>query len=195
MAKEPPDSLQPTYFDQVYAANADPWAFTTSAYEREKFADTLAHLPRPRYRRGFEVGCSIGVLTAQFANRCDHLLSIDVAERVLQQARLRCALLRNVDFERLQIPQDDVPGTFDLIVVSEVAYYWSRPDLDRAIALLAAHHEPGGHLLLVHWTPAVQDHPLTGDAVHEVWLAHGKWDVLSDERRPQYRISVLERRA
>ncbi|MDO4263925.1 MAG: methyltransferase, partial [Deinococcus sp.] len=31
--------------------------------------------------------------------------------------------------------------------------------------------EPGGTLLLVHWTPLVHDYPQTGDAVHEAALA------------------------
>ena len=175
-----PDSLPVSYFDQVYAARDDPWDFGTSAYEREKYADTLAHLPRARYRRGFEVGCSIGVLTSQLAGHCESLLSVDVSERALEQARARCADLPQVQIERLQIPRDEPRGSFDLIVVSEVGYYWSRTDLDCAIALLAAHQPAGGDLLLVHWTPPVHDYPLRGDEVRDVWLARPEWRVRRD---------------
>lgn len=186
-------SLPPGYFEQVYAANEDPWDFTTSEYERAKYADTLAELPRQHYARGFEVGCSIGVLTEQLAKRCDYLLSVDVAEAALLQARRRCADLPEVRIERLHIPEDKPTGTFDLIVISEVGYYWSPEDQVRAMTLLAAHHQSGGHLVLVHWTPEVHDYPQTGDAVHETWLARPEWRVLQDEKRDRYRLSVLER--
>lgn len=193
MPETPSKTLQPEYFDEVYAANADPWQFASSPYERAKYADTLAHLQRARYARGFEIGCSIGVLTAQFAERCDELLSVDVSERALEQARIRCAHLRQVQLRRMQVPKEAPEGQFDLIVVSEVGYYWGRADLDRAIAVLAEHHQPGGHLLLVHWTPRVHDYPLTGDVVHDLWQARPEWRTISDESREQYRISVLER--
>jgi len=69
-------SLPPGYFDALYAASPDPWAFETSAYERAKYAATLDALPARRYRRALEVGCSIGVLTRQLADRCDIKISI-----------------------------------------------------------------------------------------------------------------------
>ena len=62
-------TLPAAYFDSLYAAEADPWAFATSDYEREKYAATLAALPRPHYARALEIGCSIGVLTRMLAGR------------------------------------------------------------------------------------------------------------------------------
>lgn len=55
-------SLPPDYFDVRYAADPDPWNFAGSPYERDKYAATLAALPRERYASALEVGCSIGVL-------------------------------------------------------------------------------------------------------------------------------------
>ena len=193
MAEAEKKSLSPDYFDRVYAANSDPWNFSQSAYERYKYADTLAHLPRPRYSSGLEVGCSIGVLTEQLAGRCDRLLGVDVSEAALAQARRRCERLPQVSFARLHMPEEEPNGTFDLLMISEIAYYWTRPDLERAMAMLAAHQRGGGHLLLVHWTPKVHDYPLTGDEVHDAWLARPEWRVLHDAARERYRLSVLER--
>ena len=193
MPEDASGSLPPGYFDQVYAAKDDPWEFTTSEYESNKYADTLAHLPQARYKNGFEVGCSIGVLTEQLAGRCDHLLAVDVSESALAKARGRCAALPQVQIERMQIPVDEPEGSFDLVVVSEVAYYWNLDDLHRAITMLATHQAPGGHLILVHWTPPVHDYPLTGDRVHELWIARPEWKTLGDESRERYRISVLQR--
>ena len=139
----PSGSLPPDYFDQVYAARSDPWDFTNSPYEREKYADTLTHLPRPQYDSGFEVGCSIGILTAQLAAHCRTLLSVDVSEAALAQARSRCQALPQVTVQRMRIPDEAPDGSFDLIVISEVAYYWTKPDRDRAMDLLAARHRVG----------------------------------------------------
>ena len=159
-------SLSSDYFDDVYAAKDDPWEFATSEYERNKYTDTLAHLPRERYRRAFEVGCSIGVLTAQLAERCDDLLSIDGSEQALAKAQRRCSQLPSVHFERMSLPAQQPSGSFDLLVISEVAYYWNREDLERSMDLLAAHHRAGGDLILVHWTPLVPDYQQSVDAVH-----------------------------
>ena len=73
-------SLPPSYFEALYASDPDPWRFASSDYERDKYAATLAALPRQLYRSGLEVGCSIGVLTAMLASRCRRLLAVDVAD-------------------------------------------------------------------------------------------------------------------
>ena len=189
-------SLPPRYFEDVYGANDDPWGFTTSPYEREKYAATVAALPRERYRNGFEVGCSIGVLTRRLATRCDSLLSVDVVESVLDQARERCRDLSHVHFARMVVPQEFPDATFDLVVLSEVGYYWSREALQDAKARIAGSLEPGGHLLLVHWTPYVHDYPLTGDQVHEAFL-DGEDGLplrhLGGTRSEKYRLDLMER--
>lgn len=186
-------TLPPSYFDSVYANSPDPWNFETSDYEAAKYRHTLESLPRPRYGAALEIGCSIGVLTRQLAERCDHLLSVDVSDRALAAARERCNDLPQAEFQRLEIPAQMPDGQFDLVVISEVAYYWQRGDLDRAATLLAARQPAGAHLILVHFTPLVPDYPLTGDQVHEAWLARPEWKHLHGDRRERYRLDVLER--
>jgi SAM-dependent methyltransferase len=189
-------SLPPAYFEDVYGANEDPWGFATSPYEREKYAATVAALPRARYRYGFEVGCSIGVLTSLLATRCMSLLSVDVVESVVEQARERCRDLPQVRFARMVVPQEFPNDTFDLVVLSEVGYYWSLETLQDAKARIVGALEPGGHLLLVHWTPFVHDYPLTGDQVHEAFLDTGDGlplRHLCGTRAEKYRLDLLER--
>lgn len=189
-------SLPPRYFEDVYRANDDPWSFATSSYEREKYEASVAALPRDRYRNGFEVGCSIGVLTQQLAVRCDALLSVDVVESVLDRARERCRNLPQARFQQMIVPDDFPDDIFDLVVLSEVGYYWSRQALQEAKARIAQALEPGGHLLLVHWTPFVHDYPLTGDQVHEAFLDTGDGlplRHLAGTRAEKYRLDLLER--
>ena len=188
-----PNTLKPAYFDDVYAANADPWGFESSAYEQEKYADTLRSLPREFYENAFEIGCSLGVLTARLAPRCGRLLAVDGSETPLVRARERCQTLPQVEIRQMQVPDQFPAEQFDLIMLSEVAYYWSPTDFARAQAKIAAHLAPGGQVMLVHWTPPVHDYPLTGDEVHEAFLAIGGFQHLGGHRKETYRLDVLER--
>lgn len=188
-------SLPPDYFEQMYAANPDPWEFETSEYEAKKYAATVAALPRRQYRSALEIGGSIGVLTQQLASRCQSLLSIDVSETAQTRARSRCCDLSHVKFEIMQVPYQYPADSFDLTLVSEVGYYWSAADLPVAQAQIARQLESGGHLLLVHWTPYVESYPLTGDQVHEAFLAEVgmTWRSLVSQREERYRLDLLER--
>jgi len=81
--------MKPAWFEALYASDPDPWRFATSDYEATKYDNTLAALGERRFAAGFEVGCSIGVLTARIALRCDRLLAVDVAAAALERDRLR----------------------------------------------------------------------------------------------------------
>jgi SAM-dependent methyltransferase len=198
MNENQPNTLSPEYFDQVYQANRDPWNFETSPYERKKYATTLAALPRPHYADVLEIGCSLGVLTAQLAPRCAHLLAVDVSEAALAQTRARCVALPQVEIKLLRVPDEFPARQFDLVLVSEVGYYWSPTDLARAADQMLHSLKPGGQLLLVHWTPPVHDYPLTGDEVHAFFLAkateNGPLRSLVTQRHETYRLDLLEKR-
>ncbi len=189
------DSLSQQYFDDVYAAKADPWNFETSSYEAGKYAASLAALPRPTYPTALELGCSIGVFTHLLAQRCKALLALDVAQRALDVARARCADQPHVRFEQRSLPDQFPAGSYDLVTVCEVGYYWSPQDLERACRITAEHQPEGADLLLVHWTPTVPDYPQTGDAVHETWLKQPWWNSLVSQRHSSYRLDVLRRSA
>jgi predicted TPR repeat methyltransferase len=181
------------FFEDLYVKSPDPFDFEPSAYEAAKYQHTVATLPRAHYKQAVEIGCSIGVLTSRLAEKCNSLLGLDISEQALVRARARCAHLPGVKFARMTVPDEFPDQTFDLMVVSEVAYYWSIEDLGRTRDLIAAHHTPGGHLLLVDWLPVVDYYVQTGDAVHEAWLKDPRWRLVHGDRREQYRIDLLER--
>lgn len=193
--KHPQESLPPNYFDELYRENPDPWQFETSPYEAAKYAATLAALPRARYAGAFEIGCSIGVLTEQLAGRCDALLAVDVSEVALDRAQERCRCLPQVRFARMRVPAEFPAEGFDLILLSEVGSYWTPEDLVRALDLMVAHLVPGGHLLLVHWTPFTADLVTPGDEVHDIVLRHAGTRLrhLLGQRASTYRLDLFER--
>lgn len=188
-------SLLPSYFDNLYSENLDPWGFETSEYEANKYTATLTALPKLQYHAAFEIGCSIGVLTARLAERCDSLLSVDVSEKAMQRAIQRCEHLPQVRFQMMRIPEEYPTELFDLTLVSEVGYYWSWDDLKKSQQLIINHLQPGGHLLLVHWTLYARDYPLSGDQVHDSFLelTDSHLRHLGGRREEQYRLDLFER--
>jgi predicted TPR repeat methyltransferase len=190
---QPKDSLQPSYFEDLYQANPDPWDFETSDYEAQKYQTTIKALPKSRYRNALEVGGSIGVLTALLAQRCDSLLSIDVSQIAQQKAIARCQDLPQVRFKIAQVPQDYPDEMFDLTLLSEVGYYLSWDDLKKTQQLIIEHLDVGGHLLLVHWTLFAKDYPLSGDEVHDSFLQLTELKHLTGLRQERYRLDLFER--
>lgn len=156
-------TLPPSYFDDLYAGSADPWGFTDRWYERRKRALTLALLPEEHYASAYEPGCSIGVLTRELAGRCDRLLATDVAAAAVDAARTRCADLPNVVVEQATLPGDWPEQHVDLVVLSEVGYYFAR---DAAVRIADAVFAGAGTVIAVHWRHRVDDYPLSGDDVH-----------------------------
>jgi cyclopropane fatty-acyl-phospholipid synthase-like methyltransferase len=187
-------SIAADYFEGLYSADADPWGFATSAYEQAKYDATLAALGAERSQRALEVGCAIGVLTARLAAVCDRLLAVDVSDTALAAARARCAALTNVELKRMALPAEGPEGPFDLIVLSEVAYYWDDADLARMGERLRRHLQPGGRVLLVHWTGET-DYPQTADeAVERLAQEAGpEFSVALADRTSDYRLDLWRR--
>lgn len=159
-------TLPPAYFDDQYAGDPDPWGFEDRWYEKRKYALTLASLPRPHYRRGFEAGCSNGVLTEQLASRCDHLIACDVAASAVSATRRRVGG-PDVDVRQASIPRQWPEGSFDLIVLSEVGYYLDEDDMTAVGGRVGNSMKEDGHLVAVHWRPQVPDYPSDAETVHE----------------------------
>ena len=133
-------------FEQLYRARLDPWDYETSAYEAEKYRRCLALLPRARYGRALEIGCSIGVMSALIAARCDSLLGLDFAPTAVERAQARG--IPNARFRQGSVPEDWPGGTWNLIVLSEVLYYLSDDALAQTISLAARSLAPGGACLV-----------------------------------------------
>lgn len=184
-------SLPQGYFDRLYANDPDPWRFATSKYERDKYAATLAALPAGRFAAGFEVGCSIGVLTRQLAARCGSLLAVDVAEAALTQARIRCAGLDQVTLERRRIPDEWPERDFDLVLLSEVLYYLSAVDIVRTAARVRSGLRRGGVVLLVHYILPT-DYPCSGDAATDIFIATAGLAPILQQREEAYRLDLLQ---
>lgn len=188
----PDRSLPPSYFEAMFQGDPDPWGLETRAYEAEKFDATVAALGGRSYARAFEVGCAGGSLTRRLAPLCSSLLAIDVSETALERARRKCADLTQVRFAQMAFPQatPDLVDV-DLIILSEVAYYWDDADLERAGGWMREALAPGGDILLVHWIGET-DYPQTGDGAVEALgsVLGGRVETIASRREQAYRLDL-----
>lgn len=179
-------TVSASYFDGMYADSPDPWGFTSRWYEARKYAITIAMLPKPHYQDAFEPGCSIGVLSELLAPRCERLLCCDIAPAAVQAAAARTAAHRNVRAQRRALPRDWPQGQFDLIVLSEILYYFAGADLDQVLNLTCAALRPGATLLAVHWRHPVAEYPRSGDNVHAALAARPELAKLAEHTEPDF---------
>ena len=179
-------TLAAGYFDRLYAADPDPWGFTSRWYEQRKYALTVAALPAPTYARGLEVGCSIGVLTAGLAARCRLLTALDPSPVALTAARTRVP--SSVRLIQGTVPHQWPAGTYDLVVLSEVGYYLDPADLGRLLDLIDRDLAPDGTVVACHWRHPVADYPLTGDEVH---AALTRWPRVTHLEEEDFLLDVL----
>jgi LmbE family N-acetylglucosaminyl deacetylase len=155
--------------DRLHRAEPDPWGVDERHYERRKRALSLAMLPRDRFARGLEIGCSVGALTADLAHHCDVLVAVDSSSAAVESARQRLSgdsSSSHVEVRLAEVPADWPEGLFDLVVVSEIGYFLSPRDLDDLVERIRGSLTPDGVLLLCHWRHPVVGWVLDGGRVH-----------------------------
>ncbi|MFG6476282.1 PIG-L family deacetylase [Microbacterium sp. P06] len=158
-------------FDDFFQRHDDPWGFDTRWYEQRKRAVLLAALPRPFFDTALELGCATGVTTADLAPRCGDLLAVDGSAHAVSAAVSRTAGLDNVRIAQRRLPAEWPDGVFDLIVVSELAYYLGRTDREGLARSIRRSLTPDGVVVACHWRRPIDDAPSSGDRVH-LELAH-----------------------
>jgi 2-polyprenyl-3-methyl-5-hydroxy-6-metoxy-1,4-benzoquinol methylase len=131
----------------------------------------MAMLPHTAYRHAFEPGCSVGVLTELLTTRCAHVTATDTVSAARREAERRLTATGRRHQVTLRCASLDAgwpAGDFDLVVLSEVAYYFSadalRGLLDTEVPRLAQ----GTTVLAAHWRHPVSGYPLTGEQANEI---------------------------
>ncbi|MGA8854397.1 MAG: SAM-dependent methyltransferase, partial [Christiangramia sp.] len=184
-----------TYFDALYSENGDPWNFETSPYEHEKYRNTLDAISNKEYKYALEIGCANGVFTEQLAAECKRLLALELNETALKIAEKRCAHHLQCRFLKWDIALGLPKGNFDLIVFSEVGYYFIKEKLQQIFKDVNEILVGGGIFVMVHWTAYVRHYPLTGLQVHEIFANdHSEgFNLKINQRHELYELLVWEK--
>ena len=183
------DTTSQAFFEAKYRQAGDPWDFATSVYEQKRYSAIISSLDNRRFRRAFEPGCSIGVLTQRLAALCDQVEAIEISSTAASQAEERCSSLPNVSVRQGSLPGDLPSGTFDLILFSEIGYYFQAASLMSLVTELVGRLDTGGVLLAAHWLGVSPDHLLSGDQVHELLSTLPGLRSTFAERHPAFRIN------
>lgn len=178
------------YFEDLYRHNNDPWGYDSHWYEARKRQICLALLTRPRYPKVLEVGCSNGHLSIHLAQRAEQLLCIDVSECAVQLASERLQEFEHVVVENRKIPEDYSIQKFDLILISEMAYYLSANELHQFIEMLKHSLNDDGEILCCHWRHEIQDFELNAEQVHQAFQQHFPFHHYLSLNDPDFMIDV-----
>ncbi|MES1244348.1 MAG: non-ribosomal peptide synthase/polyketide synthase [Acidobacteriota bacterium] len=124
-----------------------------SRAEVEEYRDRVLALAEPWLRpdaRVLEIGAGAGLLFWEIAPRVAHAVALDPSPLTQERNRARAEELRNVELRTGFAHEiDDLPGTFDLIVLASTVQFFPGPlylesVTEKALRLLA----PGGALLV-----------------------------------------------
>ena len=186
------------HFERLYQADPDPWQVASSWYERRKRDLLLACLPRERYAQGFEAGCGNGEATQRLLQRCAQLRAVDFSDQALQLCRER---VEPADLERLQLQALALPWRwppvpaqgFDLIVVSELAYYFDDAELAHFNSRCLASLSEGGHWVMCHWLHDAPDRRQSTQALHEGLSAYTQLRRLLRHVEADFQLDVWEK--
>lgn len=157
----------PQRFEPMYQGADDPWGFASSPYEVAKYDTTVASLGATHYDRCFEPACSIGALTERLATRADAIVACDVSSTAIDHARARLASVESrIELVTAVVPEWWPSGSFDLIVLSELGYYWDVTGWRDVIQRCRRSLRDDGELIAVHWLGSSPEHILDAATVH-----------------------------
>jgi trans-aconitate methyltransferase len=181
------------FFEAKYQANSDPWDFSSDAYELGRYDAIIGAISHRHYRQVFEPGCSIGVLTERLAVHCEAVDAIDFSSTATAKAQARCAYLPHVVITCAAIPEKLPPKDTDLLILSEIGYYFTVKAWQQIANQMIDSVSPGTILLATHWLGNSKDHCISGDEVHQILMSHPKLQVEHTERTPNMRLDRLVR--
>jgi SAM-dependent methyltransferase len=175
-------------FEACYSGGRDPWSFANDPYELGRYQSILASLQRSSYGTIYEPGCSIGVLTWSLAAIADRVIATDFAPSAIAQARARCARRPNIEFICADLQGFTPREPLDLIVFSEIGYYFSATALTAIVSKLADEMPQGSEFVAAHWLGTSDDHVLHGHRVHEIVGHCLTWCPTRVQLHPQFRL-------
>jgi len=188
------DTTSQAFFEQKYKATPDPWNFGSSSYELMRYDAILNAMGDRHFAYAFEPGCSVGVLTEKLAQRCDRVDAMDISPTAVAQAKQRCQELTNTYITCDSLSQWSEQTPFDLLIFSEIGYYFEEPTLRTILRGLVSKLAPSGLFVACHWLGHSPDHILTGDRVHEVIAESHELVHQRAERHANFRLDCWSRR-
>jgi SAM-dependent methyltransferase len=143
-------------FERKFRENIDPWDYTNSRFEHFKRDVLVRACGHDKHGRALELGCAIGETTRYLAPLCLRLVALDGSATAIVEAKRRVRSA-HVRFVQAKLPGQMPRGQFDLIVISEIAYYLSLHELTHLAKRIATATARHGKIVLLHHRRHFQD--------------------------------------
>lgn len=113
-------------FPELFAEINDPWGYSTSGFEKERFNIIIQLAQSVPHKNILEIGCAEGHLTEKLAKITHNMSAIEISADAIARAKQKTSGVNfiNSDFEKYQ-PKNK---KYDLVVLSEVLYYFKNKD-------------------------------------------------------------------
>lgn len=131
--------------------------FNALAELYERYAEINDEVYRPYLERGLpaggaravDLGCGTGRFTGLLADRCDHVLAVDIAERELEIARAHRSR-PSIDFQRASLLEVPADPPFDLVLsVNALFHLFGEHGSERVLRHVRSLVAPGGWAVVV----------------------------------------------
>jgi SAM-dependent methyltransferase len=182
-------------FERKFQKNIDPWNYTYSPFERFKRGVLLRACGLTKHGRVLELGCANGETTLALSRISLRLLAVDGSVTAIAKARQRLARSCNVDFSCLILPEEMPRGPFDLIVISEIAYYLPQHRLSLLGRQVTASLASGGRAVVLNHRRLFDDAAQHPALAHRRLISHLQRSlvVLARAQFPKFAVAVFLR--
>lgn len=183
------------YFNLTYLRK-DPYQLSRTE-EISKFEKAFQLLQGAQFKEALEIGCGEGKTTAYLVPMAEKITAIDISDIAIRRAKSRN--YPNVLFKQADFFTEQLSEAFDLILCSEVLYYFEPAQLLRVVERIAELLEPEGTLLLLHHRSVKDDSTglelkeFGAKTIHELFIDDSQFVLQKDIIGPMYRISLLRR--
>ncbi len=141
-------------FETMYEDIEDPWgcAAVADSLNNRLFLEIL--FSEREFKRILDVGCGLGAFTQRVKERQPEarVSGCDISATAIRKAG---AAYREIDFFVLDIQKEEIPGQYDLVILSEVLWY-ILDNVGEVFAKIRAALRPGGLLAIHQYFPDEQ---------------------------------------
>ncbi|MBI5815107.1 MAG: methyltransferase domain-containing protein [Nitrospinae bacterium] len=187
------------YFNWKYKKQ-DPYHVGQSDYEKEKLDRAMAALAfKDSFDNVLEVGCGEGFMTEALAGKAAHVLAVDISDIAVKRTAERTAGTSCVTAKRMDVFTTPPSPEYDLVVCSEVLYYFEPEQLPGAVENIIGWIRPGGHAALIHArakaddTTGIDMKKFGAATIHGMFGKDPRFTIVSDDVQPLYRITVARK--
>ena len=183
-------------FERKFRENIDPWNYASSPFERFKRRVLIRACGLVKHGRVLELGCANGETTRALLRISLRLLAVDGSVTAVAAAKRRLGGSTHVSFSRLTIPEEMPRGPFDLIIISEIAYYLPQHRLSLLGRRISASLAHGGRAVVLNHRRMFDDAAQHPALAHERLIFHleRSLGLINRAEFPKFAIASLVRR-